>query len=57
MLTSQIPISTGGRGGDKLSEVNFKISKSSPELKFPFSQVGGAGEGGTMECMEFGVAT
>ena len=31
-----------GRGGvgDQLSEVNFKISKSGPELKFPFPQVG-----------------
>ena len=41
MLKSQITISgmCGGGGGgvdDQLSEVNFKISKSSPELKLPF---------------------
>ena len=50
MLKSKIPIFAGGVGGvgvsSQLSEVNFKISKSSPELKFPFLQVG-VGEGGT----------
>ena len=43
--------------GGQLSEVNFKILKSSPELKFPFSEGAGREGGRDMEYMEFGAAT
>ena len=54
MLKSQIPISVGGGGGGvgggswwkQFPKVNFKLSKSSPKLKFPFSGEGGGGVGG-----------
>ena len=51
LLKSQIPMSRmwggggGVVGGNQFPKVNFKFSKSSPQLKFPFSG-GGGGEGG-----------
>ena len=48
LLKSKIPMSSGGGGegvhGNQFQKVNFKFSKSSPELKFPF--LGGVGVGG-----------
>ena len=42
MLKSQIPIlGGGGCCGNQFPKVNIKFSKSSPELKFPFSGGGG----------------
>ena len=49
MLKSQIPISgMGGMGvsRNQFPKVNFKFSKSSPELKFPFEWGWGGGFGG-----------
>ena len=53
LLKSKIPMLRVGVGahGNQFLKVNFKFSKSSPELKFPFSG------GGLMECMDFGAAT
>ena len=45
----------GGFHGNQFIKVNFKFSKSSPELKFLFS--GWGGSEGLMEFMEFGAAT
>ena len=42
-LKSKILMSGGGACGNQFPKVNFKFSKSSPELKFPFCVEEGAG--------------